>query len=188
MLAGCKKETAEVPATSPNTPPANTPAYIKYSISKGAHYCDKTTIKTFTGDHISFNVIFDSTAIYSIEESGNQHDINKLYGFTEGFDNHVNSARIGWRWNNNALRLYAYGYAAGKRSFEEISSVAIGATITVTIGISADKYLFSVDGKKATLPRASTDSIVSGYWQYPYFGGDEVAPHDISIYILDLEK
>ena len=187
LLAGCKKDAVEIPVAPINSDSRDiTPAYTKYGILKGAHFCDKRTIKVFTGDHISFNVKFDSTAIYKTADPANQGDINKLYGFSEGYDNHLNSARIGWGWNNNALRLHAYTYAGGKRSFKEISTIAIGAVIPVTIHISGKKYLFSVEGKKVMLPRALNDSTVSGYWQYPYFGGDEVAPHDTYIYILDL--
>jgi hypothetical protein len=189
LLAGCKKDLVEIPEPPGNSEIADTsPAYTKYGILKGAHYCDIRTLEVFTGDHISFKVKFDSTAIYKTADPANQGDINKLYGFSEGYDNHLNSARIGWGWSKNALRLYAYAYADGKRNFKEISTISVGAAVSVTIQIGENEYLFSVDGKKAVLPRALIDPTVSGYLQYPYFGGDEVASHDTYIYILDLGK
>ncbi|MCW3094281.1 MAG: hypothetical protein JWP81_5350 [Ferruginibacter sp.] len=175
-----------MPAT-PNPVVTDTASlYTKYTILKGAHYCDKSMLKEFTGDHISFSVKFDSTAIYKTADPLNQEDINKLYGFSEGIDNHLNSARIGWNWNRNALRLYAYVYANGIRTSKEISKVAIGATISATIRVAGKEYLFSVDENNVALPRALNDSLVSGYRQYPYFGGDEIAPHNIYVYIRDM--
>ena len=182
VFAGCKKDAVETPVVS------TTPVYTKYSILQGTHYCDKTTIKVFTGDHINFNVKFDSTAIYKTTDPVNQYDINKLYGFSEGTDNHLNSARIGWGWNNNALRLYAYVYAGGVRSFKEISIVTIGEVICITISIAEKEYIFSVNGKKLSMSRSMEVGTVTGYWQYPYFGGDEAAPHNTYIYIQDLEN
>ncbi len=184
LFAGCKKDAVKISSDSSLTDPL----YTKYSISVGEHYCDKTTIKAFAGTHINFNVKFDSTAIYKTIDPINQYDINKLYGFSEGIDNHLNSARIGWSWNKNALRLYAYVYADGIRNFKEISTVAIGAVICITISISEKEYIFSVGGKKLSLPRALDETTVSGYWQYPYFGGDETAPHNTYIYILDTQN
>ena len=39
---------------------------------------------------------------------------------------------------------------------------------------------------KDSLPRTSATSKAEGYKLYPYFGGDESAPHDIFIYIKEL--
>jgi len=190
LLVGCQKDLVEMPVLAPDVPVIidTTPVYTKYTIFKGQHYCDKTAVKSFSDKEMSFKVIFDSTAIYTTLDPVNQGDINKLVGFTEGIDNHINSARIGWGWNKNALRLYAYVYANSVRSFKEISTVAIGAVITCKIGISEKQYSFEVDDKKVALNRAIEGPAVAGYWQYPYFGGDEVAPGNIYIYMLDIKK
>jgi hypothetical protein len=180
ILASCKKET---PATKNATPSATADSYIKYSIFKDAHYCDKTVIKTFTGTGMKLKVKFDSSAIYNNLDPENQYDINKLAGFTEGIDNHVNSARIGWSWNDNALRLYAYSYADAIRSSQEICTVAIGQELFVTISVTENEYVFKINDKTVSLLRTVHTASVSGYWQYPYFGGDETAPHDIFIYM-----
>ena len=183
LLVGCKKEIV-TESSNVITPPG----FTTYSILKGSHFSDKSNIKAFTGTGLSFNVKFDSSCIYQTIEPSNQYDINKLYGFTEGNNNHVNSARIGWGWNDGALRLYAYAYADGIRNTTEITSVAIGPSVHASINISAKEYIFSVDGKIVSLPRAVSNMVVSGYWQYPYFGGDEVAPHTIYVYIKTLSR
>ena len=186
QLYGCKK--AEVSISSIIEEPVvveSSSLYMKYTIFKGQHYCDKSTIKAFSGTQINFNVKFDSSAIYKTVNPDNQDDINKLYGFSEGIDNHLNSARFGWGWSKNAIHLYAYVYAAGERKFREISTVGIGAVTSCNISISGNQYIFSAAGKKVEMDRAVKDATVSGYWQYPYFGGDEVALNNTYIYILD---
>ena len=184
LLCSCSKETATPVQTVP-VPPDTVPEnlFMKYSIAKGAHYSDKTGIKPFTGTSMRLKVIFDSSAIYKTRDASNQADINKLVGFTEGADNHVHSARFGWGWSNNALRLYAYSYAAGRRSSKEISTVSIGQPVSLCLSIDGNEYVFKVDEKLVRLPRSPGTESVDGYWQYPYFGGDEEAPHDIFIYL-----
>ena len=190
LLFGCQKDLVEMPELALAVPVGkdSTPVYTKYTIYKGQHYCDKTVVQSFSDQAMSFKVIFDSTAIYTTLDPINQGDINKLFGFTEGVDNHINSARIGWSWNEKALRLYAYSYADGIRSFKEITTVTIGTVITCKISISEKQYLFEVDGKIASLPRAIEGPAIGGYRQYPYFGGDEVAPGNTYIYIMDMKK
>src|SRR5438445_252113 len=87
LFAGCKKDTTVTKEAGPATTVEN---YTKYSILKGEHYCDKTMIKDFTGTGMNLKVKFDSTCIYANIDPENQYDINKLVGFTEGIDNHVN--------------------------------------------------------------------------------------------------
>jgi hypothetical protein len=187
LLSACKKETVEIKPPTQDSIATVQPVFKSYTILKGAHYCTESSIKLFSRNHINFRVKFSSAAIYKTLETANQGDVNKLYGFSEGIDNHLNSARIGWNWQNNALRLYAYAYANGIRNYKEISTVIIGETINLSIGISANKYLFTAGEKKLELPRALHSATVEGYWQYPYFGGDEVAPHTICIEIMDIE-
>lgn len=112
--------------------------------------------------------------------------INKLWGFSEGFDHQYNSARIGWAYNNGALRLYAYAYNKGVRLSTEITAVNIGVENNCSIKLSGFNYIFTVNGVTVTLSRANSTSSASGYQLYPYFGGDETAPHDIFIYIRSL--
>jgi len=160
-------------------------SFIHYTIPQGAHYADKTILKQVELKELKFKVRFDSSAIYSTTIAVNQFDINKLYGFSDGSDHHLNSARIGWGWSNNALRLYAYAYTGGVREFAEITTVPIGAIINCSIGVSAKKYIFIVNGIQQELVRASNSEMVTGYQLYPYFGGDEVAPHEIHIAIME---
>lgn len=157
--------------------------YSTFTIQKGAHYCDQNPLRSITTSEMKFMVKFDSSAIYQTELPENQYAINKLWGFSEGTDNHNNSARIGWSWTDNALRLYGYAYVSGVLHYQEITSVTIGTEISCSIKLAAETYLFTVNEVSVSLPRGTSGSQARGYQQYPYFGGNEVAPHLITILI-----
>lgn len=184
IINGCTKD-----QTIAVNAPANLPAeeiLTQYNIATGEHYCDKTTIKPITLSEMVFKVKFDSSAIYTTVDPLNQYDINKLYGFTEGQNPHVNSARIGWAYNEGKLRLYAYAYNNQQRISQEISTVNIGETINCAIKFDSLNYIFIVKDRQVKLSRAPTGVLAQGYQLFPYFGGDEVAPHPIRIYIKDM--
>ncbi|TDH19730.1 hypothetical protein EXU57_22785 [Segetibacter sp. 3557_3] len=157
----------------------------KYTIFAGQHYCTPNLLKFVTLSEMRFSAVFDVSAVYNLDNF-NQYDINKLYGFSEGFDHHRNSARIGWRWSDGQLRLFAYAYNNGIVASREITTVAIGAENICSIKLAGNTYVFTVNGISVVLERAASSSTASGYQLYPYFGGDEVAPHNISISIKNL--
>lgn len=182
ILQSCSKD--QNIATEQIIPAAE--EFTEYTIAAGEHYCDKTAIKPVSITQMLFKVKFNSSAIYTTIDPQNQYDINKLYGFTEGQDPHGNSARIGWSFNNGALRLYAYVYNNGQRISQEICTVAISETINCAIKIDGNNYVFLVNDKLVKLSRAQAGETAQGYQLFPYFGGDETAPHKISIFIKDL--
>ena len=169
-----------------NKPATNAPSFIQYTITKGSQFCDKSTYTPITLDSLSFVVKFDSSSIYTTIDPQNQFDINKLYGFSDNnSDHHQFSARIGWRWSDKKLRLFGYVYNYGEVISEEISPVNIGSQISCAIIVKGNYYQFNVNGVKLTLSRSSSTPKASGYKLFPYFGGDEAAPHDINIWIKE---
>lgn len=172
LICGCSKTASD-----------NHTAFIKYTIPAGAHYSDRNDFKFINISEMSFTVKFDSTAIYQTIDPANQADINKLYGFSEGNNHQYNSARIGWAWYAGSLRLYGYVYNESVRHFKEITTINIGSEISCSIKLMGNNYLFTVNGVTDTLPRANATATTTGYQLYPYFGGDETAPHDIYILI-----
>jgi hypothetical protein len=161
--------------------------FVQYTIAEGKQYCDQNVYTASTYSEQKFVVRFDSSAVYKTVASSNQVDINKLFGFSDNnAQHHQYSARIGWRWSNNALRLFAYVYNDGVVSYKELSTVAIGAEINCSIKVSGNNYVFTVGDKVDTMPRTSTTEQAVGYKLYPYFGGDEMAPHAISIWIKEI--
>jgi predicted small secreted protein len=158
--------------------------FTKYTIQKGNQYCDGNGYKPIELTEMKFLARFDSTAIYQTQSVENQYDINKLYGFSDNnSDHHQYSARFGWRWSDKALRLFAYVYNGGTVISKELATVMIGAEVDCSIKISGDNYLFTVDGTTTSMPRIATTDKAKGYQLYPYFGGDESAPHQINIWI-----
>lgn len=162
-------------------------SFVKYTIKQGQHIADKSSYKTITANELNFIVRFDSTAIYQTLIPENQYDINKLYGFSDnGSDHHQFSARFGWRWSDHALRLFAYTYNNGEMSSRELTTIPIGVEIKCSIKVAGNSYVFIVNDITETMQRSSTLTSAKGYQLYPYFGGDETAPHDVHIWIKNL--
>jgi hypothetical protein len=160
--------------------------YYSYVIPQGQHYANGNNYQQVKYDQLSFAVKFDSTAIYHATNPENQEDINKLYGFSDNNANHQDySARFGWNWARGALRLYAYTYNESVRDSKEITAINIGTEYFCSILVSGEKYFFTVNGTKVEMARHSTTAKGEGYKLYPYFGGDETAPHEIRVYIRE---
>ena len=187
----CTKEFKQEPDSSSASnanqnaakPPSGGSAYTTYIIKKGDHYCSPRPLKSVSVTEMKFYAKLNESAIYLTVDPVNQYDINKLWGFSEGIDNQYNSARIGWGYSDGAIRLYGYVYSKGVRYFQEITTVLPNEEVYCSIKISGNTYILSAKGVSVTLPRGTTATKASGYQQYPYFGGDEVAPQDITILI-----
>ncbi len=161
--------------------------FTLFTIREGQQFTDGNLYKPIETRQLKFSVKFDSSAIYQSLLPINQYDINKLYGFSDNnADHHQFSARFGWRWSDNALRLFAYVYNNGIVISKELGSVTIGKEVNCSIKVGEAIYTFIIDEITEYLPRSSTTSLAKGYLLYPYFGGDELAPHDINIWIKAL--
>src|SRR4051812_6906494 len=107
---------------------------VTYVIKKGAQYCKPNPLKFTSKSKITFTAVFDSSCIYQTVDPGNQDDINKLYGFSDCNDQHLeNSARVGWRWSEGALRIFGFVHNNGEMIFEEITTAQIDSVITCSI-------------------------------------------------------
>lgn len=180
----CKKQDKEV-IIDKKDPAVN--SYVDYRIRKGEHYCDSNKLALVEYSELKFAAKFDSTAIYTTAAAYNQYDINKLYGFSDNNAAHQDySARFGWRWSDHALRIFSYVYNSGVRLSKELATVQIGEENNYSIKVESGYYVFSVGSTTDTVGRASKGGKASGYKLYPYFGGDETAPHEIHIFIKDL--
>jgi hypothetical protein len=174
-VISCNKETI----TNPD-------GFTDYLIPRGEHSTSHSDLSNHKYTKQEFLVKFDSSAIYQTADPENQYDINKLYGFADNGKHHQQfSARFGWRWNDGALRLFIYVYNNGERIEEEITTINIGETYRCAISIENDRYVFSVNDQQRSVARTSITPQSEGYLLYPYFGGDEVAPHDIHIFIKE---
>lgn len=183
----CKKTVHEMIDVSSSGSSSINNEFTKYTIKAGQHSADLNNYKVVDVSQMKFIVRFDSSAIYTSNSKENQYDINKLYGFSDNDANHHQfSARIGWRWSDNALRLFAYVYNDAAVISKELGIVSVGDEINCSIKIAGSQYLFTVNEYNEVLRRASKTSSGKGYQLYPYFGGDESAPHDVNIWIKNL--
>lgn len=185
FCTGCQKQVLKENLSTP-TPVAAALPFKQYLIPKGEHYANGNDFKEVDLAELKFIVRFDSSCIYQTIDPQNQWDINKLYGFADNNSFHQQySARFGWRWSEGALRLFAYTYNNAVRDSKELAVVTIGQEVHCAIKVNGASYIFSVNEKQETMPRLSTTLTGKGYQLYPYFGGDEVAPHDVKIWIRE---
>lgn len=182
-IISCKKE---ISVPEKENPVPATGQFINYIIEQGAHYCNQAGLRLLETSELKFTVRFDSSAMYQTQDPENQDDINKLYGFSDdNKDHHQFSARFGWRWSSGALRLFGYVYNAGTVESRQISSIPIGVDIYCSIRVTSTQYIFTANNISENLPRLSTTPKAKGYQLYPYFGGNEAAPHRIRIMIRE---
>ena len=192
LATSCQKELYIDEPVAKNSLVASEPNsvnFVEYNIRQGEQYCDKSTLQKVEYEELKFIVRFDSSAIYRTIDPANQSDINKLYGFSDNnAQHHLFSARFGWRWNpKEGLCLFAYTYNNSVRTSKLLSVVTINEDHTCSIKVTPNSYVFTLDGKQETMLRESTTTKASGYQLFPYFGGDEFAPHDIKIKIKELK-
>ena len=161
--------------------------FIAYKISKGQQSASPAQYKYYSSlTEQKFTAYFDSSAIYSTVNPSNQLDINKLYGFADDDkQHHISSARIGWRWYSNRLELFGYVYNDSVRTTQFITQVPLKTDIPCSIKVDGTRYIFPANGTQMTMPSTAKTPTGKGYRLYPYFGGDEMAPQDISIRIRE---
>jgi hypothetical protein len=166
---------------------------IDYIIEKGNHYSNTTDLpSTFEGSSLKFKAMFDQSAIYDLGNE-NQWDVNNLYGTTDcgSWTPTKNSARFGWAWNlkTKKLDIYAFTHKNGKFDFLQIDTAELNQVFDFEIKLSEDhsQYIYTFKGKSVTMDRGCSDSEMDGFKLKPYFGGNEVAPHEVLIKIEDAD-
>ena len=160
----------------------------KYTIPAGVH--EISPIPEFkTTQELKFRAQFDSSAIYTTVDPLNQDDTNKLLGLSDcGSPSHqINSARFGWRWFNNQLEIMSYCYIDGVRPEPvRVATVELNTVNSYSIAFKEDKYIFTVNDTSQVEVSKKCDYKGLRYKLFPYFGGDEKAPHEIRIWIEEL--
>jgi hypothetical protein len=129
---------------------------------------------------------FESNCAYDLKGI-DQFDINKLFGWSQLL-HHKNSCRFGWTWNleKKAMEIHAYCYVKGIRKNEFICLLDLEKWYIGEIKMENGKYYFNVKEDNVILGYTSIQydfSINIGYNLDTYFGGNQNAPHDMTIYI-----
>lgn len=171
MLFGCERYEDNMP-------------YTLYEIKEGKH-SSRTRLSWLLQSHLSYEVIFDNSCRYATKDSSKQLDINKLFGFSDCNSHHQsNSARFGWRWNNNQLEVLSYCYKNGTRTATHIAYLALNEPYRCHIYLFEDHYELEVEGFPRIIESRADICTRGTYYQlWPYFGGTETAPHNITIHM-----
>lgn len=160
--------------------------FKKYKIRKNRHR-SVCRVKATKKSNFKLQVIFDETAYYKSKDPINQYDINKLWGINDCGEHHMNcSIRFGWRYVEQNLELFWFKHEGGKFIFEKIKNIEINKPINLEIAILEGYYVITVDKISKYVSRPCSGDYMK-YKLYPYFGGDEKAPHDINIKIKEMD-
>ncbi|MBE7171450.1 MAG: hypothetical protein INR73_12715 [Williamsia sp.] len=179
----CEKD--EVVSTPVENPALNTKA-TTYLIRQGNHYCEQNAAELMIDPVIHATVTFDSSAIYTSQDAVNQGDVNKLIGFSDCNSNHQeNSARLGWSWTGKRVALYAYAYSNKVRIIKSLGTVDINQSFPCSVRAGSNFYYFTVNNRTDSVERACSGYTGYRYKLFPYFGGDEAAPHDVRIVVVE---
>lgn len=163
---------------------------MDFLIRKNSHWSNKFFHKLFNffnlEHRLSYVVTFDESCLYSINTE-DRFDINKLFGFSSGFNHHKNSARIGWNSYNNKIHLHAYCYINGVRTIKFIRAIRVYEEYKMMICDRNDHYLFTVittDNWITQIKISKTGKFKKGYKLWPYFGGNLKAPWNMLIELV----
>lgn len=158
------------------------PSEAEYLIPQGQHQSN-VPMRMFNTDKIEVDVKFNPCAVYQTVDPVQQHSINKLIGFSDfGAHHHQHSARFGWKWINEQMEVHAYCYVNGERKEAFVGVAEIGKYHHLELHLQEDKYVFFMDNLPAVeIERANQSNSGNRYMLWPYFGGQETAPHDILI-------
>ena len=187
MAAGCTKE-LEMPKPNAKTYVINANCHYPSPDCNNFNFLDGLQTPRVTGTYMERGFKFDSTAEYVTRDKSHQGDINKLFGFadcnvamTESNPHHVHSARVGWRWTNNEIQLFAYTYANKVRQSKQIGTVKPGEVAYARIRVDGNHYVFSYNGVDTLMDRGCNSVQYKGFELFPYFGGEETAPRMVHI-------
>ena len=158
-----------------------------YTIPEGEH-SSGSYFNHPTNSKIDFKFILDESAIYETEIPENQHDVNKIYGFSDFGKTHQKySIRLGWRYLNGEIELCWLRHEEGRHTAATIRTIDIDEVYHATIDIETFYYIITIDQDTTRVRRRPEGNwgLVRRYYLYPYFGGNEYAPHDITIRIKE---
>jgi len=158
-----------------------------YTIPAGEH-SSGSFLNHPDNSRISFQFILDESAYYQTEIPENQHDVNKIYGMSDfGLRHQKYSIRLGWRYIDNELQLCWLRHEEGVHSSGTIKTIEPDVIYDATIDIKTFYYVIVIDSDTTLVRRRPEGNwgLIRRYYLYPYFGGNEYAPHDITIKIKE---
>ena len=156
-----------------------------FTIKEGKHYSDNRfhkAVHLLRTKTISYDVTFTESCKYQLG-SPDQLDINKLFGYSNCIDPHIESTRVGWRWNGEKIAIFAYLYRDGARSDYHIKDIECGVEYTIQLERIEGHDIFKIlrAGAVVAVEVFERKPSLFAWSLWPYFGGNQTAPHDIHI-------
>ena len=164
---------------------------MKIKIKKGKHDASGLHVRPYLGKRIiSWRVNMDISCLYkAINDDSN--DLNKLCGVSFGH-HHKNSLRFAWTPDFNRpgqFMIYAYWYAEGQRRSLYIANISHNVDFDLEIILDHPTVAFVAmkpnpvfsDEKRSVFVNFKVPCPSIGYYLWPYFGGNNAAPHEMSI-------
>lgn len=159
-----------------------------YKIKKNHHYSKRLIYRAKAykeGRHMLFKARFTESCLYKVIDD----DIHKLYGFTDTDSLvHENSVRFGWRHDGKGyIEIFAYWYSNGQRGFKKLGETIPGQIDTYEIWAKEYTYFFRFNDDTYMYLRPPRPEHGLRLRLYPYFGGNLVAPNDMTIHIHEIK-
>lgn len=156
----------------------------RFTIEKGKHRFHPR-LPEFAKKKIKFRANFDRSCLYDLKTI-DQADINKLYGLSSLFI-HKNSIRFGWRAEGGVIRIFAYWYRNGVRSWADLGIVNIDEWNDYSIEQLPNKWwVLKLNDLEFKIPPVDWCTFFT-FKSFPYFGGNRTAPHSMDIGLYEIE-
>jgi len=166
-----------------------------YLIKKGNHYASMSIFEKIGGigwkiNTLSMRFSFRKECWWGPPRDQDDYDQNKLAGIGFGTNHHNNSVRLTWVpdfGNQGMINVYGYTYDEKKEgqkfTFTFIKSVHVEEPVTGKIESREGRYFITVQDVTIQMDNIKTDPNLC-FRLYPYFGGNNTAPHDM---VIELE-
>ena len=140
---------------------------------------------------VSYNITFTESCRYFIRED--QSDINKLFGIGYFPHHKCLSARFGWRYDisSGMIEVLCYLRINWQKTWSSMGLYHIGKEYNFTLSRPNPHKKWYVNQHCFTTMLTNQNDFRTnqvycppnphGYLLNPYFGGNQVAPHDIEI-------
>lgn len=147
-----------------------------HTIKKGEHTSTNRCIRLVGSGQIRLNFFVDQSWLYDEKAPGFQSGWNKLIGIADGFNQHKNSVRIGWRCIENKIYLCSYCYVNGERIISDMFEAPMGWN-SGSVSITDNNYRVLINNTVLNVERTAKSPFK--IMLYPYFGGNSTAPHEM---------
>lgn len=166
----------------------------KYLIKKGNHYAsmpifEKIGAVSWKTKKHSVRFRFNNSCYWAPPRNNDDNDLNKLTGIGFGINHHNNSVRLAWVpdfYVAGSIKIYGYTYDKKKTGEKHtslyITSVPVGQVHSAQIESRGNKYIITVNDSKVEMENSNPDPNIC-FRLFPYFGGTNTSPKDISIEI-----